>query len=1041
MCASMTEACCLAAVALTPVLYNPHGWFDFEPIKTAVTRILGTLMLGVLTLGGFDFWQERRRAKTDVRTVAPLNSFLKVCFLALAVYAIATLFSIDPIFSFWGSPETTQGMLTILCNLALCAGAAAYLRTSVQIERVITAALAGSLPVAIYGLFQSAGVDPLFGKPYPTASSFVGYPTFFAGYFLILIPLCGWKVWCSISKGSTGPGHWKGAFFYGSVLLLQVAAFVGAEKRGPFVALIAIGITAVFMLAAWSGRLRLASWGAIAGAVVGLALICMALAAKAGVRFESVPVLGMLAKIVPAGEGTADHYRPIMWAKAPEIVTAAKPLNFPDGTEDRWRLLRPIVGFGPETLQGIIGQHWPFSGFGPGLGNNEHRFHDLFWDTWQSVGLIGLGAVLWLYAAVFAHGYARLGLIPQKRGLVRLAAIAVGFGLLIGLVMSGIYGAGFLGLGFQFGFGGGLVLYPLWLAARRSSASISRRDERTDTLIIVMLAALIGHWVDLAFVFPTSCTSTLFWIVAGCIVGLSLGPRQANLEWPSTKAKASANRGSSKEPAGRRAPVVLIGLLCGGILVGLVHGIVNCLTFDPISLGDVLRASITQSKSSRSSGSFLSLFLIGSWIAISFSLMWGMPNGGRKLSLKSWLYSSSVSLALPVGYGLLKAGWIAALGPLPSDPSTALGTITQFVSGIEILGIAFLGIVVLWVFGMAVCLLFGAENSCFQLPKKHVWGLTGGAVAWGIIAIWLAPAGTVRGEACSRWGSILEHSGLKEAAIKVYEKGLSIDPTRIADRINCAKLIMESAEQKQTESEYNIEMERATALLMQGRVVSDLNIGNLDLGHFYLRWAMRTTDGDSKKSLALRGREALGRAVIFAPETEAAWFDASLIDRELGETKAASKKEAQADRIMEKIYPGTGGDLYATKSFSTRDRRLKEAYARRALAFYSKAVKGAILVAGKSRMGLETYRCLVAQGTFHRNLGEHEAALSCFLRATEAEPEVDTWQSQAMLAHTYADLGNRAAALSHVDKALAGAPAEAKLALVNLKRALIQPSR
>lgn len=221
---------------------------------------------------------------------------------------------------------------------------------------------------------------------------------------------------------------------YGALLLLQLALFVLARSRGPFVALpVALGVT-LFLLAQ-SRRTRL---GLIAAGVVG-ALI----------------VLGLVVAPALRGEVGTVSSRWLIWQGVADLALGAHPGVPPDPLAP----LRPLVGRGPETL--AMAYEWvataearraePF---------RISRAHDEPLDVLATRGFIGLaswlftlGAVGWSAWRACRQGGPAAAAIAGAAGALTAhvvthlfeptdPALALHFWLLAGLVVSAAGGLG-----------------------------------------------------------------------------------------------------------------------------------------------------------------------------------------------------------------------------------------------------------------------------------------------------------------------------------------------------------------------------------------------------------------------------------------------------------------------------------------------------------------------------------------------------------------------------------------------------------------------
>jgi hypothetical protein len=78
-----------------------------------------------------------------------------------AVYIIATLFSVTPRISVFGSYQRLQGAYTTFSYIFLFAMVAMHMRRREQVDRLITTAILTSLPVGLYGILQRYEIDPI----------------------------------------------------------------------------------------------------------------------------------------------------------------------------------------------------------------------------------------------------------------------------------------------------------------------------------------------------------------------------------------------------------------------------------------------------------------------------------------------------------------------------------------------------------------------------------------------------------------------------------------------------------------------------------------------------------------------------------------------------------------------------------------------------------------------------------------------------------------------------------------------------------------
>src|SRR5690349_13213099 len=106
------------------------------------------------------------------------------------VFLFATITSVVPTTSFWGSYQRLQGTYTNLSYVGLAAIIVLTLRRRDQLERLITVAILGSLPAVGYGLVQHYQIDPLpwKGDVISRVASTMGNSIFVAAYLIMIVP-------------------------------------------------------------------------------------------------------------------------------------------------------------------------------------------------------------------------------------------------------------------------------------------------------------------------------------------------------------------------------------------------------------------------------------------------------------------------------------------------------------------------------------------------------------------------------------------------------------------------------------------------------------------------------------------------------------------------------------------------------------------------------------------------------------------------------------------------------------------------------------
>lgn len=280
LCDAIMEAAWLAALVVAPLYFNVFSQRVFEPDKIALVRSLALVALAAWLVKQIDRW---RRGAEPVspggeQAAIPLwrRPLARAVLALAAVYLLSTLASVTPRQSFWGSYQRLQGTFTMFSYMAFFFVVLDTLRTKAQWQRLQYAVILTSVPIALYGIFQLAGIDldplPWGGDTSQRVAGNMGNAIFLAAYLIMALPLTVERMISAAQKmlldaqGSTADAMSAGVLLF--VLLLQVAAIYFTQSRGPWLGLAAggyifllLGLTSLRQQAARQGRLALAEVG------------------------------------------------------------------------------------------------------------------------------------------------------------------------------------------------------------------------------------------------------------------------------------------------------------------------------------------------------------------------------------------------------------------------------------------------------------------------------------------------------------------------------------------------------------------------------------------------------------------------------------------------------------------------------------------------------------------------------------------------------------------------------------------------------------
>lgn len=984
--AALLEATWLAAILVVPLLCSPYALAGFEPQKIIFLELLATIALAAAAARFVETRCQPRSAASSTKIPRPLCLGFAAVALSLLV---STVVSLVPAESLWGSYELrfnamARGSLLVLGSLV-----ALHARTPAQIERLITAAITAAVPVAVYALIQKAGADPLLRiQAGARTPSLIGHAIFLGSYLLLILPVCLWRAFGlgldGQSKAKRGAVKMASLVCYRLIVILSLAAFLATESRGPLLGLLAALVFFAGVGSVLWGRRRLLGLGLGMAGTCLLFLTVLSLPDSPLAPLRSIPIFDRFALIVPTVE--LDSSRNALWNEAWKLATRREPLPFPQGIADRFAALRPLFGFGPETLDHVLPLQFP--GFGIRT-SPDPRFHNLLWDIWFTTGLAGLAAFLGLFTLLFFKAYQRLGFMASPRDRTRFW-IVVGLAAAAGTGgFAGLFGPGFCAPGLAVGLVAGLAFVP-FLHGRLPAQTVQAKS----ALLLALLAALAGHLVDTAFSWQVAVPALIFWVWAGLIAALLSLPDNV---------RAGRERSSADVLVPEPGREISFAGWPATALVVLTLGFAFSLEISaPIG---AMMVAVT----------FCAAFLF-------------MATAERDESARGKLAATGRSLAGALAVAALGFGLLLAIGPRHALELGENGAMARG-SRLEILALLFLAAS----FALVIALAFQLRRS---VPDSIKISRAGGIAMLVILPLsgWFASTVILpayRADVWAWWGERVAVVATADS-FEPFRKAIALSPTQLPYRTRLLQSLVQAAEAPSLASARETLFAEAEHLMLAARAITPLDRAGGELGHLYLRWAMFQDDAAARKALGEKAAAMLDQALEFERRSAVILTDRAIVDRLiLGNPEAADEMLAKADEYSRPEDPQLWVTFYQNRASGTPLPALRQQYLRRTIHY----LDGAVM---RARMqDTSPYISLTTKGTLQRNLGEIDRAIESFHRAVENPPLGGPWQANAMLAHCYLDKGDRTTALQHAARALADAPPETKPALQQLQTKIL----
>ena len=178
----------LLCIGIIPSYFNLLSARHFEPDKAVLFRAFVTVLCAIAAV----HWiHQRSQSNTTPATFPIQRSFLSYSIVAYcAIFLFATVTSIVPGISFWGSYQRLQGTYTNLSYVALALIIVAHIRTVAQLWRMVGMVLFSALVPTLYGFVQHYQSDPLpwKGDVITRVASTMGNSIFIAAFLILTVP-------------------------------------------------------------------------------------------------------------------------------------------------------------------------------------------------------------------------------------------------------------------------------------------------------------------------------------------------------------------------------------------------------------------------------------------------------------------------------------------------------------------------------------------------------------------------------------------------------------------------------------------------------------------------------------------------------------------------------------------------------------------------------------------------------------------------------------------------------------------------------------
>jgi tetratricopeptide (TPR) repeat protein/O-antigen ligase len=1067
------EAAWLAAVCIVPIFFNVYSSRIFEPDKITILRSLALLTLGawivkLIEEGGVK-WKDKPQ-QTSYLEYLWNYPLLAPVFSLIIVYILASIFSVTPSISFFGSYQRLQGTYTTLSYVVIFFSILGNLRTRKQINRLITTIILASLPVSLYGLLQRYQIDPIpwGGNVSIRIAANMGNSIFVAAYLIMVFPLTIGRiieVFREILRDDYADGTARSkrinqilrATFYIFIAGLQLVAIYMSGSRGPLLGLM-VSIYLLILLLAIYWRKRWLTFTVVGIAIFGATfLILFNLQNSPFERLKSSPAIGRFGKLLDP-ESNSALVRQYIWEGTVKLVGIHEPLKFPDGHSDNFNFLRPILGYGPESMYVAYNQYYQ-----PELGQVEKRnaspdrAHNETWDSIVITGIAGLLVYLTIFCSIFYYGLKWLGLINNNRRKTYFFICLMCGGLIGTISLIIARGIEFLGVGLPFGLILGVIVYltstALFLTDNKSETNV---DNPYSLWIIFLFSAIIGHFVEINFGISIVATRTLFWAYTGVMLAIGyVLPRlqlsetetvtvdKTNDSWnlPTNSKKNKQKTNKPRHLGKSKIPSIFEGindwirysLVCASI-IGII---IATLGYDYVtnsghsmSPGEIIFVSLTQLVNQNYAFSYGVLILVvTTWIV---GVLLFLAEYEKAMNLSDWLKTfgliSMVSLAIGLVFWILHAISMAILASFtPANQSDVIQQVNNIGS---LLSKYYLYILIIIL------------SAAFQLPDE--WPQKGniksplGVVMAPIILVGImilvniTNLRVIHADITFKMAEPFTKSNKWQVATFLYKRALQLAPKEDHYYLYLGRSYLEQAKVTESIAEQDKLILQAENDLTVAQSINPLNTDHTaNLARLYSWWAGKSSSINTRAERAGIASDYYKTALTLSPNNSTLWDEWSILAMQvMGDPQEAFEKLNRALELDSQYSFTLGllGDYHLRQASSAINIVDKREALQAAANYYRNAaeVSKPSDQTPKSNylLSLANVYIMMAElepGNIDR--GQLQQAIEILLESMDARINPnDLWKVQEAIAKLYIQLGDAAHARYYATQALNGAP-------------------
>lgn len=1053
----MMEIGWIAAIITTPLFFNVFSSRIFEPDKITLLRSIALLVLVSWIVKAVETTIKRERIGVSLREI--LKTPLLVPVIALIFnYLISTLLSVAPLVSLWGSYQRLQGTFTTYSYVVLFLSMVFNRPTAAQIRRIVTVMIAVSLPVAVYGLLQRYKIDPIpwGGDVSVRIASTLGNSIFVAAYLIMVFPLTLGRILESFRRMLGSETFELKDFLlataYVFIALLQVIALYFSGSRGP-----ALGwLASVFLFAlCWVYVTKKRNYGL---AILGVSILVLAFLVVFNLpqspfdNLKKHPSIGRFGQLLDPQSNNA-RVRTYIWQGAVKLYGFHPPLEYPDGRRDVFNWLRPIIGYGPETMYVAYNRFYV-----PELTQVERRnaspdrSHNETWDALIITGAVGFIVYISLFLSLFYYGYRKLELIQNERDKKSFWIVSILFGVVASIALIVWRGVAYFGIAFPIGMIAGFFSYlSMKILFSKPNLEENKGDLTEQILILSILSAMLAHLIEINFGIAIVSTRTHFWIMAAILVLLVSEsertgqiPKETISEQKREAGSKRKKRGdfsdvrnipkSSKYPLGYDAAS---GIIVAMILVVLGYNFMNATELGSSTLQVIWKSftEVQKEATFRSNGVLIVIFL--AWFISSLLLTAEeIPQKEHRGFLIRWISVLGFGLGFSLVYWLIHANLLASIvASQISNVQDILARIRQY-EGL-LVGFYLFVFLLFVVYARIAPDIFTVSNARFGSGRSILVGAF--CFLFSLIVIYQSNLRVIQADIAFKLGESFSKSGSWPVAIQIYQHAIELASREDYYYLFLGRAYLESARELNDASQRENMFSRAESDLILAQSLNPLNTDHTaNLARLYSQWALNTQDAKLKEERFRESDRYFSLAVSLSPNNSRIWGEWAVLLMSNERTQEEALPKLLTAYQLDPTYDWITylfGEYYRLRASRLSDGDERKSTIELAASNYLKA---ATLTEDSNNK--RTYLLMAAQIAIEG--GSNAQAIDILEKVLNISPsDVETWKYEKTLAQLYFQEGEKEKALLHAQNALRMSPSDQRQAIEELISQIEQQSK